>query len=70
MLSKLKFLFKKRKKNRSIDKYDIDENELEKMLKGGAILVDVRSPQEYEERHMEGAIFLPEYDIKKKAEML
>ena len=47
MLSKLKS-FLKRKKNRSIEEYDIDENELEKILKRGAILVDVRSPQEYE----------------------
>ena len=69
MLSKLKS-FLKRKKNRSIEEYDIDENELEKILKRGAILVDVRSPQEYEEGHMEGAILLPEYDIKKKAKML
>lgn len=61
-----KFLFKK-KKDRSINKYDIDEKELNSILSKGAILVDVRSPQEYEEGHMENAILLPEYDIKKKA---
>ncbi len=66
MLSKFKFLFRK-KKDRNIDKYDIDEKDLDSILKEGAILVDVRSPQEYEEGHMEGAILLPEYDIKKKA---
>ena len=66
MLSKLKSLFK-RKKNRSIEEYDIDEKELNIVLSKGAILVDVRSEQEYEEGHMEGAILLPEYDIKKKA---
>lgn len=66
MLSKFKFLFKK-KKDRSIDKYDIDEKDLNSILSKGAILVDVRSEQEYEEGHMEGAILLPEYDIKKKA---
>ncbi len=66
MLSKLKSLFK-RKKNRSIEEYDIDEKDLNIVLSKGAILVDVRSEQEYEEGHMEGAILLPEYDIKKKA---
>ena len=66
MLSKFKFLFRK-KKDRSMDKYDIDERELNRLLSKGAILVDVRSEQEYEEGHMEGAILLPEYDIKKKA---
>ena len=64
-----KFLFKK-KKDRSINKYDIDEKELNLILSKGAILVDVRSPQEYEEGHMEDAILLPEYDIKKKAKDL
>ena len=69
MLSKIKSLFK-RKKDRNIDEYDIDEKDLNRILSEGAILVDVRSPQEYEEGHMEGAILLPEYDIKKKASML
>ena len=64
-----KFLFKK-KKDRSINKYDIDEKELNLILSKEAILVDVRSPQEYEEGHMEDAILLPEYDIKKKAKDL
>lgn len=61
-----KFLFKK-KKDRSINKYDIDEKELNSIISKGAVIVDVRSPQEYEEGHMEDAILLPEYDIKKKA---
>ena len=69
MLSKIKSLFKK-KKDRNIDVYDIDEKDMNRILSEGAILVDVRSPQEYEEGHMEGAILLPEYDIKKKASML
>lgn len=64
-----KFLFKK-KKDRSINKYDIDEKELNLILSKEAILVDVRSPQEYEEGHMKGATLLPEYDIKKKAKDL
>lgn len=64
------FLFKKKKKDRSIDIYDIDEKDLNVILSKGAILVDVRSPQEYNEGHMEGAILLPEYDLKKKVNML
>ena len=69
MLSKVKSLFI-RNKDRNIDKYDIDEKKMDSILSQGAILVDVRSEQEYEEGHMEGAILLPEYDIKKKAGML
>jgi len=67
----LKFLFKKKRKNRDIDEFDIEIEEVEKILKNsGGILVDVRSPKEYEEGHMEGAISIPEYEIKKKAKIL
>ena len=66
MLFKFKFLFRK-KKNRKIDMYDISDEDLSSIILKGAIIVDVRSPQEYQEGHMEGAILLPEYDIKKKA---
>lgn len=65
------FLFKKKRKNRDIDEFDIEIEEVEKILKNsGGILVDVRSPKEYEEGHMEGAISIPEYEIKKKAKIL
>ena len=30
------------------------------------LLIDVRSPQEYKESHLEGAINLPLYDIEEK----
>ena len=63
------FLFKK-KRNRDVDKFDINEEEMNLILKKGAILVDVRSKQEYDEGHMEGEILLSEYDIKNKANML
>ena len=69
MLLKIKSLFK-REKYRNIDEYDIDEKEMNRVLSEGAILVDVRSPQEYEEGHMEGAILLQEYEIKKRANEL
>lgn len=43
---------------------DIRREELEKYIKAGATIVDVRSPQEYREGHIDGAINLPVYDIK------
>ena len=45
---------------------DINETELKKYLKEGAILVDVRSPQEYREGHLDGAILIPEYELNIK----
>lgn len=38
------------------------------IMKNNGILVDVRSPQEYEEGHVDGAICLPHYEIYKTAE--
>lgn len=36
-----------------------------------AILLDVRTMEEYEENHIEGAVLIPDYEIKEKAaEML
>ena len=66
MLNKLKFIMKKRS-IRSINKYDINEKELYNMQKQGAVIIDVRSPQEYKESHIDGAISVPEYEIKSKA---
>lgn len=43
--------------------YDINMNELNKLIKQGATLVDVRSPQEYKEGHLKNAILIPEYEI-------
>lgn len=58
-----------RKFTRSFDqKLDITKDELQQYEKNGAIIVDVRSPQEYKEGHINGAICIPEYDIKKEAE--
>lgn len=34
------------------------------------ILIDVRSPQEYDEGHLEGSILIPSYDIVKKIEKI
>lgn len=51
---------------RSLNKKDIDRKQLEKMLNNGAILVDVRSPQEFREGHLERALSIPEYEIISK----
>ena len=65
MFGKLRKIFDKKLK-RSLNKKDINKNELERFLKDGAVLVDVRSPQEYREEHLEGAILIPEYEIMSK----
>lgn len=65
MFEKFKKIFNK-KLERSLNKKDINKNELKRMLQDGAILVDVRSPQEYREGHLEGAILIPEYELISK----
>ena len=62
MLNKLRYIIN-RKFNRSMDKNDINKQELVKMISKGAILIDVRSPQEYGEGHLEGAVLIPEYEL-------
>lgn len=47
---------------------DITEEELLKYQREGAIIVDVRSPQEFKEDHINGAICIPEYNIKREAQ--
>lgn len=64
MINGLKFLSKK---NRCYCETQIGQNQLETMIKQGAVLVDVRSPQEFKEGHLENAISLPEYEIKEKS---
>ncbi len=43
---------------------DIDEAKMKELVESGAILVDVRSPQEYQEGHFYGAICMPSYEIQ------
>ena len=51
---------------RSIENKEISYKELSEMIKKKkCILVDVRSSQEYEEGHLNGAINIPIYHIKK-----
>ena len=51
--------------NRYMDKYDITMRQLIELKNNGAVLVDIRSPQEYKEGHLEGAIVIPDYEIRK-----
>ena len=47
---------------------DITKEDLEAYIKQGAIIIDVRSSQEYREGHVDGAISIPDYQIKKEIE--
>ena len=38
--------------------------------KDGYIILDVRTPEEFAERHIEGAILIPDYEIGEKAESI
>ena len=68
MLNKLRYILKKRLLRSVEDEYDVDLNQLKNMQKQGTIILDVRSPQEYKEGHLNGAILIPEYEIRKRAE--
>lgn len=45
------------------DQSDIDIVDLKNLQNQGAIIIDVRSPQEYNEGHIENSILIPEYEI-------
>jgi rhodanese-related sulfurtransferase len=45
----------------------IDRDELQRLLEGGAQLVEVLPPEEYEEWHLPGAISIPLRDIDAEA---
>ena len=64
MWNRFRFFFTK-KSSRVFKKKDINIEELKKMIMEGALLVDVRSPQEYQEGHLKGAKLIPEYEIMK-----
>ena len=66
-MNNLKNWLKKRKyRYKGTEEFDIDIVEMEKKISQGAILIDVRSPQEYNEGHINGAILIPSYEIKKR----
>ena len=53
---------------RTLQNGDITIEELKNKVAQGAILIDVRSNQEYREGHLQGAINIPEFEIKNKIE--
>ena len=66
----IKFLknmvFKFRNSKRCMQEGDIEYEELVNKQKQGAILIDVRSKQEYNENNLKGSINIPEYWIMKQ----
>ena len=53
---------------RNIESYDINYEELLQKQNKGAYIVDVRSSQEFEEGHLNGAINIPYYEINKNVQ--
>lgn len=53
---------------RGMQNGDITLEELRNKVLQGAILIDVRSKQEYQEGHLSGAINIPEYEIMRRVE--
>lgn len=47
---------------------EITSEELKNKIDQGAVLIDVRSKQEYNEGHLIGAINIPEYEIDSRIE--
>lgn len=65
-----KMFFRNRDLGDSDDEMDIDMIELKELVRNGALLLDVRSPQEYEEWHIDGAVVLPEYELMSNAQKI
>lgn len=65
MFKKVTSIFEK-KKHRCLQEWGINFETLHRMSNDGAVLVDVRSIQEYNEGHLEGAIHLADYEIPLK----
>ncbi len=63
MFNRFQYILRK-KLTRSMQEGDITFEQLSKMVKEGAYLLDVRSPQEYREGHIEGAILIPQYELR------
>ena len=59
------WLIKHKLFGRSMEYYDVNIEELKEKQVKGAIIVDVRSSQEYLEGHLKGAISIPYYEINK-----
>ncbi len=53
---------------RGIQNGDITIEELNNKVAQGAILLDVRSNQEYKEGHLQGAINIPDYELRNRVQ--
>ena len=53
---------------RGIQNGDITIEELNNKVAQGAILLDVRSNQEYKEGHLQGAINIPNYELRNRVQ--
>ena len=49
---------------------EITYNKLLEMVKGGAVLIDTRTKQEFLEGHLERAILIPYYEIARRIETI
>ena len=59
-------MFCRKRCYRNIQNGDITIAELKSKVSQGAILIDVRSNQEYREGHLQGAVNIPEFEIAKR----
>ena len=59
-------------KHRAMEEQNIDYETAKIILKNeiNTVLVDVRSPQEYKEGHLDGSINIPLYDLERNCEEL
>ena len=63
MFKKFRYILR-RNLNRCMQEDDITLDKLNEMSKEGNLILDVRSPQEYKEGHINGAVLIPEYELK------
>ena len=63
-------MFFRRRCYRTYESNKINKNELIEKINQGAILLDVRSIQEYNEGHLNGAINIPEHEIERTVEQI
>lgn len=61
-------MFCRRRCSRNFQNGDITIEELKNKVLQGAVLVDVRSNQEYREGHIKGAINIPDFEITNRVE--
>ena len=61
-------MFCRRRYCRNLQNGDITIEELKNKAVQGAILIDVRSNQEYREGHLQGAINIPDFEINNRVQ--